>query len=63
MRLPKDKLSPTLCKGGWFYVNRGSIDTVAEVHGNNIVTLYRPQLEAALKIMKRSGRNTGSEHD
>lgn len=63
MALPKNKLNPCNANGGWFYVNRGSISTVAEARGNNIVTVTRKQLEAALKIMKSTSRTSTVKHD
>lgn len=58
MDLPKNKLNPCNAKGGWLYVNRGSISIVAEARGSNIVTVTRKQLEAALKIMKGASRTS-----
>jgi hypothetical protein len=59
--IPKNRKDPTLCKGGWFYVNAGSLYTVAEVNGNNIVTVTRAQLVAALKLMNYSRKKPQSQ--
>jgi hypothetical protein len=48
--LPTNRRSPTNGIGGWFYVNRYSIDVVAQAP---IVRLTRTQLLAALKLMSK----------
>lgn len=58
--LPKNRQSPTNCKGGWFYVTRTGIDVVAPPRGNGIASVSRSQLIAALKVMgKSTSKNRG----
>jgi len=50
-RLPKDRLSPCKCSGGWFYVNVGSITVVVDKTIADEATISRAQMAAALKLM------------
>lgn len=63
--LPVDRRQPTNCQGGWFYVNAGSISTVAPPHmgGVNagIATVTRRQLQAALKLMRKRTSDRGEK--
>lgn len=54
MSLPENRREPTDCKGGWFYVNDGSITVVAYDPPNATlqVRLTRLQLKAAIKLMR-----------
>jgi hypothetical protein len=62
MALPKDRVSPCKCQGGWFYVNEGSIHVVSDRQSTHIPRLTRRQLAAALKLMrKRPALNRGGK--
>lgn len=53
-RMPIDRRRATPCKGGWFYVNEGSVAVVASDGDGppKEATVTRRQLKAALKCMR-----------
>ena len=56
-KLPIDRVQPTDCEGGWFYVNDGSISIIADTRqGKSMCTLTRNQLQAAMKLMRPKRR-------
>jgi len=62
--LPTNRRDPTDCKGGWFYVNAGSINVIAypekDRHAGD-ATITRAQLLAALKLMRKRKQSDRGE--
>ena len=62
--LPKAMRISRKCRGGWWYINYGSVDICHPVDENGILRLTRKQLELALRVMrsaKRSTKNRGEK--
>ena len=50
--LPKPMLISRKCRGGWFYINRGSIDISHPIGENGLIRISRKQLETAVNVMR-----------
>ena len=55
--LTKAMLTSRKCRGGWWYINHGSIDICHPIDENGILRLTRKQLELALRVMREARRS------